>query len=433
MNNIAALPIPEDIRIVVPNDFTLMTPYILLEQQDWFEDEIRFLRETIPSGKNVIDIGANYGTYTMTLARKVGSSGKVLAFEPTASTAACLRQSIELNHASNVELIQAGLSNRSGSATFYTSKNGELNSLSPSPGMKQETIRLTTLDETMEKYGWPEIDFIKLDAENEEIRIIEGGVRTLSQNDPLVMFELKSPEGIHYELINAFEQRGYHPYRLVPETDFLIPYNASHPTDGYWINLFCCKDSRAERLEAEDILSRNMPSPEKAPAEDYLHVVKELKIIWERSGSRYERTARLAALAKQAEEIRTRGASIEELAASSRIFLAFGERQKAIDEALKLIRKIGEGAQTNPAFPLLSPSPDMPPCRPSDPQLAWLYAAAFSLLIHARSFSSFYTGKDDLSLIEVIEKNGFMTESLARRKYLIEKRFSQNRDASGSK
>ena len=30
----------DGVQIVVPDSLNLMTPYILLEQQDWFEDEI---------------------------------------------------------------------------------------------------------------------------------------------------------------------------------------------------------------------------------------------------------------------------------------------------------------------------------------------------------------------------------------------------------
>lgn len=48
-------------QVCVPNDVRLMTPYVLQEQHDWFEDEIKFLRGTLRPGQYVVDCGANYG------------------------------------------------------------------------------------------------------------------------------------------------------------------------------------------------------------------------------------------------------------------------------------------------------------------------------------------------------------------------------------
>jgi hypothetical protein len=45
---------------------------VLLEQEDWFEKEIAFVRRLLRSGMRAVDIGANYGTYTLAMARAVG-------------------------------------------------------------------------------------------------------------------------------------------------------------------------------------------------------------------------------------------------------------------------------------------------------------------------------------------------------------------------
>ena len=74
--------------VVVPESLDLITPYVLLEQQDWFEEEIKFVRRLLRPGMQVIDIGANYGVYALSMARAVGTSGHVWAFEPASGTAA---------------------------------------------------------------------------------------------------------------------------------------------------------------------------------------------------------------------------------------------------------------------------------------------------------------------------------------------------------
>jgi len=152
----ASITIVGDIKVTVPASTKYMTTFILQEQGDWFEDEISFVRQFIKPGMRVIDIGANYGLYTLTMAGILGDTGKVWAFEPTAATAACLRESIEKNGFSNVELIQAGLSDHAGKSELFTSPNSELNSLTEgSSGMGHcEVIRLSTLDQCRQEYGW---------------------------------------------------------------------------------------------------------------------------------------------------------------------------------------------------------------------------------------------------------------------------------------
>ena len=146
--------IPDGILVTVPDSLTFMTPYVLYEQGDWFEDEIRFVRSFVKSGMYVIDIGANYGVYTLTMALKTGSGGKVLAFEPTTAVADCLSRSIEKNNFSNIELVKAGLSDKVEPARLSLNENPETNSLSNSaPGALFETVLVTTLDECMDSRG----------------------------------------------------------------------------------------------------------------------------------------------------------------------------------------------------------------------------------------------------------------------------------------
>ena len=153
--------IVNDVSVVVPASMQLMTPYVLREQKDWFEDEIKFLRTFIKPGMKVIDIGANYGLYSLALAKIIKGEGNIWAFEPTSFSAGCLRQSIEENGFTNIQVIQAGLSSSIGKAKLYTDPNSELNSLSKgtTSGNYYETVLLWTLDYCFKKFstdGGPE-------------------------------------------------------------------------------------------------------------------------------------------------------------------------------------------------------------------------------------------------------------------------------------
>src|SRR4029453_175899 len=100
----------DGVRVVVPDSLALITPYVLREQQDWFEDEIKFLRQLLQPGDKVIDIGANYGLSTLSMARTVGPGGHVWAFEPASETASFLADSIAANGFAHVDLERSALS-----------------------------------------------------------------------------------------------------------------------------------------------------------------------------------------------------------------------------------------------------------------------------------------------------------------------------------
>ncbi len=44
MTPTVTLTLIDGVRVVVPDSLNLITPYVLLEQQDWFEAEFKFLR-----------------------------------------------------------------------------------------------------------------------------------------------------------------------------------------------------------------------------------------------------------------------------------------------------------------------------------------------------------------------------------------------------
>ena len=246
--NYMKIKIKNNILISVPDDLTLMTPYVLLEQEDWFESEIEFVRYLLQPGMNVIDIGANYGTYALTAAKLVGVHGNVLAFEPASKTADYLKRSIELNSFGNIRLLQCALSDHDGKASLYLSENSELNTLQQTVGINCETVRLRTLDDCHAESGIGPIDFIKLDAEGEEIKILVGANKLLKQQSPLIMFELRHANEVNVGLIQEFEQLGFKIYALVPGLNILAPFDSTAPIDPFQLNLFACKDDRAEIL-----------------------------------------------------------------------------------------------------------------------------------------------------------------------------------------
>jgi len=256
MAQTVTLEIADGVRVVAPDALNLLTPYVLFEQQDWFEDEIVFLRRFLQPGQQAIDIGANYGVYTLSIAKSVGPTGAVWAFEPASSTAAFLAQGIAANEFTQVTLECSALSRECGSAQLQLNDNSEINALvrDGQSASASETVRVVTLDDCMQRYGWEHIDFVKIDAEGEEVNIIEGARRFLAEFSPLILYEVKVSRAFHLELVSKFAALGYDSYRLVPGLDLLVPFDAAATPDDYLLNLFCCKKDRAASLSERGLL-----------------------------------------------------------------------------------------------------------------------------------------------------------------------------------
>ncbi len=244
------------VKIVLPEDLSQLTPYVIAEQGDWFEEEIRFARKFLQSGMRVLDIGANYGTYTLVAAKQVGAEGKVWSAEPIPGVNKTLQASIMENGYENISLHQIALSDSDGSATFNVSESSEMSGIiqesDTDQGIKVETMSLDSFAEMEEIQA---IDFLKMDAEGVEAAIIQNGQQFLQKESPLVLLEIKKDETYDFRAVEEIEKLGYEAYRLLPEHDLLVAHDRQENLDAFWINLFFCKPDRANQLHEAGFLA----------------------------------------------------------------------------------------------------------------------------------------------------------------------------------
>ena len=436
-----------DIKVTVPDVLNLMTPFVLQEQGDWFEDEIKFLRTYIKPGMKVIDIGANYGTYTLTMAKIIGDTGRLWAFEPASATAECLDQSIKNNNFKNIKLIRAGLSNKAGKAKLFLSTNSELNSMTKDAGQVagSETIKLLTLDSCLNDYKWQSIDFIKLDAEGEESNILKKGKNTLGSLSPLIMFELKHGNTVNQPLVSKFNELGYDCYRLVPGLNVLIPFDKDDAIDGYLLNLFGCKKDKAHQLESAGVIVRGWGQkdiPQQVSVNDelsqypywsefkemnlvsndtkYLWVLKQYLMSFSGDNNSKERLSFLMGALEGAKDILKKGEqTIERMATFSRIAFDAGERSLGVDLLRTLINKYHQTLSFDVQEPF------MPACQrydgivPGEKIREWLLSSITEKYILKNTFSNYFAGEKSLPLFTLLESLGFMGEDMKKRQKLV--------------
>jgi FkbM family methyltransferase len=244
-------------QIAVPASLDAMTTYVILEQETWFEKEMAFVASWLRPGMTAIDIGANLGVYSLPMARLVGPEGQVFAYEPATETRRLLTVSKAGNGADNLHIIAAALSDGEREGHLVLAASSELNSLDGTgPG---ETVRITSLDAEQKTRNWGAIDFLKIDAEGEEQRILTGAAAFFASRSPLVMFEVRAGEKQNADLPAAFAAMGFGLYRLLAGAPVLVPAGADEALDGYELNLFAAKPDRAAALAAEGCLVEAIP------------------------------------------------------------------------------------------------------------------------------------------------------------------------------
>ncbi|MCH6258025.1 FkbM family methyltransferase [Puniceicoccaceae bacterium K14] len=242
--------IADHVKVSAPANLKLMTPFILLEQGDWFEDEIRWMRRIIEPGMKVLDIGANYGTYSLSAAAEVGTTGKVWSIEPTPSVLEHLERSKAANSFEQMEILPFALGAENGEVSFYVSDNPELNALTQESEAHVEIkVPCRTLDSLVSELGIHFLDFVKLDAEGQEENIVSGGKNVFEKQSPIVLFEIMHGASMSLNCWRALKKLDYEGYTLCPGTNVLVPVDPDTFDGRLTLNMIACKPDRAAQLE----------------------------------------------------------------------------------------------------------------------------------------------------------------------------------------
>ncbi len=163
----------------------------------WKNDpaEIAFVRAHVRSGTVALDVGAHKGGYTYWLARGVGATGHVYAFEPQPQLARKLTKGFD---PSRVTVENAGVSDHEGTLRLNIPTDGR-----PSPGASLEAtatatatghsieVRVIRLDNYLRDLPGrgQKVSFLKCDVEGHELHVFRGAEQLLRRDQPVLLFE----------------------------------------------------------------------------------------------------------------------------------------------------------------------------------------------------------------------------------------------------
>jgi FkbM family methyltransferase len=205
-------------------------PYYLLDYQviafgtydPWLGEMIE--RQVHP-GMWCLDVGANLGLMGLHLAKRVGPTGRVHAFEPVPHLQARLRENVAANgFGDRVAVHGEALSDRTGSMTLtladpHAANQGTATLTGDAQSGTKVEVATLTLDDFAARTALTRLDLIKVDIQGAEPLFLAGGAATLRRFRPKLLMEVQ-PEDLaglgktSRDLLRQLEDLGYRVHEL---------------------------------------------------------------------------------------------------------------------------------------------------------------------------------------------------------------------------
>jgi FkbM family methyltransferase len=199
------IPIADDLQMIRLDDRYVAVPsrdaalIALLIEEPAYEPGVSALLGRLAAGTSYgIDVGANIGIHSITMARAMRSDGQILALEPTPQTFEALQTSLILTGlAARIDARRIAAGATQGETLLYCHPISGQNSLIDYPEIATQpvTVAVAPLDSLVPP--GTRVDLVKVDAEGAEFEILKGMRRILGENPEIaVVLEFS---GSHFE------------------------------------------------------------------------------------------------------------------------------------------------------------------------------------------------------------------------------------------
>lgn len=155
--------------------------------------------------KNLLDSGSWIGDNTIPWSLNITKDRKVFAIDPSVDNIAFTNKVAELNKITNVITITSALSDKE--ETIGTDE--DIHHANFSKGGSLFTISANTLDYFYSRGDFYDIDFMHLDVENMEYKVILGGEKLISETTPIITFEQHLEKENYMEIVRHLQAKKY--------------------------------------------------------------------------------------------------------------------------------------------------------------------------------------------------------------------------------
>ena len=183
---------------------------------EYLQPQLDLLSRLVPSGAHVIEAGSGVGEHALALAKMVGASGHVIAYESHPVARLCLRQNLEANRAGGiVTLMRRDLAGRQ--QKFDADRDPDSGGIHT----RLSAIAREPVD-TVDDLLLDRLDLLKIRSIAIAADILHGASKTLWRLRPLVFIDAPNAEGA-VQLAERMQEFGYRSWRM--ETALFSPSN----------------------------------------------------------------------------------------------------------------------------------------------------------------------------------------------------------------
>ena len=148
-------------------------------QKEHRDGILSFLKKQGCEFNNCLDIGAHVGFWLKDLQN---AFGMVYAFEPISDVRECLKKNVEKD---NYLLFDFGLGDKNETVMVNYIPEETGNTYVSDQGNREINIR------RLDEIKLPKIDYIKIDAEGYEIKVLQGAEGLITRDEPFIHVEVK--------------------------------------------------------------------------------------------------------------------------------------------------------------------------------------------------------------------------------------------------
>lgn len=428
----------DGVKICTPGNLEMLTPSVLLEQEQWYENELNFIRDYLKEEMNVADAGAGFGVYALPAAGMVGGTGSVFAFEPGDTAKKYLEMSKLENGLKNLEVIGKAVSDQPGMQPWKVAKTPELNKLDESG---KEKVQAITLDSWWRFEGEPRIDLLKIDINGAELAALKGAEQLLKNESPEILISI-SEQGSE-AFAQTLSELGYSLFEYIPGPGILAEHDAEAGADPYMQNLVAVHGSRIESLKQEGWLHDESVTVRETETDLWKTELSKLPWAgslmeqWEKHGNSEGIKQYLQALNYliAAEQTDIHSSELEQPRSQKAVLLlgaagilinlynqganstsveftlvrtlnALGKRGQAVEVMQKLIETTKLGQENmNTELPFMLPIPEQDNAPIKTDLRKWLMVRTVEAWILLKDLTTYLSGPQERKLIEVLKGN----------------------------
>jgi len=241
------------------DDFAMfVTPrYKNTYEQGYEYFSTRVFKNQIRSADLLIDIGANYGYYSL-LGLSTNPDLRVIAVEPIEENFSVLNKNVKQNAflSERVKLVNAAVTSKSGKIKFYKSEASDNSSVLKHPNsstLAEIEVDAVTVDDLIENENISRL-FIKSDTDGNELEVLKGLQKTFERYDEITLLievnpkMLKLADTAASAIVDFLKERGFYIYGIDDTKAILLPFTLKQNqimmdaifTKSYY-NILCVK------------------------------------------------------------------------------------------------------------------------------------------------------------------------------------------------